>query len=65
MLPLSSKTLTSKTYVCPDCRQRVEVKIVADFIYCAKCRQSMILAKGQVETLFDLPKVVNPILQKS
>jgi DNA-directed RNA polymerase subunit RPC12/RpoP len=51
MLPL-----TSKTYVCPDCRQRVEVKIAADLIYCARCRQSMILAKGQVETLFELPQ---------
>ena len=59
MLPL-----TSKTYVCPDCRQRVEVKVVANFIYCAKCKQDMILAKGQVETLFDLPKAMNSTIQK-
>lgn len=49
-------SLSAKTYVCPDCRQRVEVKIAAEFIYCARCRQTMILTKAQPEVLFKIPE---------
>lgn len=47
MLPL-----TPMTYVCPDCRQRVEVKIHAEVICCTKCAQVMILAKAKQENVF-------------
>jgi DNA-directed RNA polymerase subunit RPC12/RpoP len=40
------------TYVCPDCRQRVEVKIHAEVICCTKCAQVMILAKAKQENVF-------------